>query len=86
MTELNAMQRKALRRISRGQSVSSEAWNDPVIRDCIDTSHYLQPPDLDNLLYPQSMIEWCDWEDRARLHNKPRLNEYGKKLLKELEA
>ena len=82
MPSLNYDQRKALRRLGRGQTIRRRMWDDPIIRDCIDTSHYIEPPD------PQetSIVEWCDWEAHAMSCNRPRINQYGKTLLEELEA
>lgn len=85
MTELNSKQRKALRRLARGKSINYSMSEDPVISKCISTEHYVDPPDIENIPYPQNMMEWCDWEAKAYSVNHPRLNEYGKQLLFELE-
>ena len=54
--------------------------NDPVIRECYSTEHYIDPPREMNI------AEWCDWEAKALHINRPRINHHGKKLLKELEV
>lgn len=84
--ELTRSQRKALRRLSRGQSIPRSAYHDPLIQKCIDRTHYITPPDITALPYPESMFVWEDWEAKARRINRPRLNDYGKQLLKQLEA
>ena len=76
---LDYAQRKALRRLGRGQTINRTMRNDPVIRECYSTEHYIYPPREMNI------AEWCDWEAKARHINRPRLNSHGKKLLKELE-
>lgn len=84
--ELTRSQRKALRRLSRGQSIPRSAYHDPLIRECIDRTHYITPPDISTMPYPESMFVWEEWETKARRINRPRLNDYGKQLLKQLEA
>lgn len=79
MSGLDYAQRKALRRLGRGQTINRTIRNDPVIRECYSTDHYIDPPRGMNI------VEWCDWEAKARWVNRPRLNSHGKKLLKELE-
>ena len=80
MSDLDYAQRKALRRLGRGQTISRTMRNDPVIRECYSTDHYIYPPRGMNI------AEWCDWEAKAQCVNRPRLNSHGKKLLKELEV
>lgn len=79
MTGLDYAQRKALRRLGRGQSINRTMQNDPVIKACYSTDHYIAPPREMNI------VEYCDWETKARWVNRPRINNHGKKLLKELE-
>lgn len=79
MSRLDYAQRKALRRLGRGQTINRTMQNDPVIRECYSTDHYIDPPQGMNI------VEYCDWETKARWVNRPRLNSHGKKLLKELE-
>ena len=86
MRALNKYQRKALRRLSRGQSINRSMLDDLIIRECIDTSHYIQPPNLAGIEYPQSMIMWCDWEAQAARVNRPRLNELGRRLLEGIQS
>lgn len=86
MTTLNYNQRKALRRLAQNKSINHSMRQDPVIKKCISTDHYISPPRVDKMPFPQSMIEWCDWEAQAHSTNWPRINEYGKQLLAELEA
>lgn len=73
------MQRKALRRLGRGQTINRTMQNDPLIRECYSIDHYIAPTRGMNI------VEWCDWEEKARQVNRPRINSHGKKLLKELE-
>lgn len=79
MTGLDYAQRKALRRLGRGQTINRTMQKDPVIRECYSTDHYIASPRGMNI------VEWCDWEEKARWVNRPRINNHGKKLLKELE-
>lgn len=84
--ELTRSQRKALRRLSRGQSITRSAYHDPLIQKCIDRTHYITPPDITTMPYPESMFVWEEWEAKARRTNRPRLNDHGKQLLKQYEA
>lgn len=86
MRALNKYQRKALRRLSRGQSIQRSMLDDLIIRECIDTSHYIQPPNLEGIEYPQSMIMWIDWEAQAAQVNRPRLNDLGRRLLEGIQS
>ena len=79
MTSLDYAQRKALRRLGRGQTINRTMQSDPVIRECYSTDHYIAP------LRGMNIVEWCDWEEKARRVNRPLINSHGKKLLKELE-
>jgi len=77
MTDLNYHQRKALRRLGRGQSISGRMLTDPLISQCFEWSESTEPPaDMD-------IIEWCDWEARLR-SVYPVLNGFGKELLAQL--
>ena len=80
MTNLNYMQRKALRRLGRDQTINRTMQNDPLIQKCYSTDHYIDPPRGMNI------VEYCDWEEKALRVNHPRINNHGKKLLKELET
>ena len=82
---LTSKQCKALRRLSRSQSINASMWDDPIISQCIDASHYIEPPNLRELPAREAITAWCDWEAKARWVNRPRINSHGKKLLKELE-
>lgn len=79
MTDLNYDQRKALRRLGRGQTINRTMQNDPIIQQCYSTDHYIEPDPGMNI------VEWCDWEAQAQCINHPRINDYGIKLLEELE-
>lgn len=85
MSALNKHQRKALRRLSRGQSIQRSMLDDLIIRECIDTSHYIQPPNLEGIEYSQAVAMWCDWEAQAARVNRPRLNDLGRRLLEGIE-
>ena len=80
MTDLDYAQRKALRRLGRGQTINRSMQDDPVIKQCYSTDHYIEPDAGMNI------VEYCDWEEKARWTNHPRINDYGTKLLEELEA
>ena len=80
MTHLDYDQRKALRRLERGQTINHTMQNDPVIKQCYSTDHYIEPDPGMNV------VEYCDWEAQALCVNRPRINDYGTKLLQELEA
>lgn len=79
MSGLDYMQRKALRRLGRGQTINRTMQNDPVIQQCYSTDHYIDPPRGMNI------VEYCDWEEKARQVNRHRINDRGKKMLKELQ-
>lgn len=79
MPDLTYVQRKALRRLGRGQTISRTMQNDPLIQECYSTDHYV------TLRKDMNIVEYCDWEAQARSINHPRINDYGKQLLKELE-
>lgn len=79
MSGLDYMQRKALRRLGRGQTINRTMQNDPVIQQCYSTDHYIDPPRGMNI------VEYCDWEEKARQVNRTRINDRGKKMLKELQ-
>lgn len=82
MTDLTYAQRKALRRISRGGSISRTMTSDPIISQCFGWSIPTAPP---KPIAEMDIIEYCDWE--ARLHSAyPVLSEYGAQLLAELEG
>lgn len=80
MTDLDYKQRKALRRLGRGQTITRTMQDDPLIRECYTTDHYIIPR------RGMTVVEWCDWEARAWYTNRPRLNNRGRQLLKELEG
>lgn len=80
MTDLDYKQRKALRRLGRGQTITRAMQDDPLIRECYSTEHYLTPR------RDMNVVEWCDWEAQARCVNRPRINDHGEKLLKELDG
>lgn len=84
MNSLNFSQRKALRRLGRGQTINRTMYTDPIISRCISRDHYIEPPDIFNTPYPQCMIDWFDWEKKAYRQNRPRLNTYGRELLSRL--
>lgn len=86
MSALNKQQRKALRRLSRGKTINRSMLDDPIIRECIDTGHYIQPPNLDGVEYSQGIAMWCDWESQATQVNRPRLNDLGRRLLEGIES
>lgn len=72
-------QRKALRRLGRGQTITRAMQRDPVIRECYSTDHYIHPR------RDMNIAEWCDWEEEALRVNRPRINQHGRELLAQLE-
>lgn len=74
-------QRKALRRIGRGKSISNRMQRDEVIAKCLTWSVPIEPP---KPLREMNVIEYCDWE-AVVLSAHPVLTDYGRKLLNELE-
>ena len=74
-------QRKALRRFGRGQTIPGRMLGDPVIRECYDWSEGVKPG---KPIPEMNIVEYCDWEARIR-PARPVINEYGKRLLAELE-
>lgn len=72
-------QRKALRRLGRGQSITGSMLNDPVIRECYSTDHYPPRPD------PRTMteVEWCDYAAAVQ-SSRPRITEHGQELLDQI--
>lgn len=78
---LDYMQRKALRRIGRGKSISTGMGHDPIIRECF-TVNAPDAPTGDEL----NVVSWCDWESAYRQAvQHPQITPYGQKLLSELE-
>lgn len=74
-------QRKALRRLGRGQTIPGRMLNDHVIRECYTWSECVKP---EKPIYEMNIVEYCDWEARI-MSARPVINEYGKRLLAELE-
>lgn len=82
MTTLNYEQRKALRRLSRGGSIPRRMLADSLISQCFEWSQPIQPP---KPIPEMNIVEYCDWEAR-RISARPVLNDFGKRLLDELES
>ena len=78
--QLSYMQRKALRRLGRGQSITHTMAADPLIQRCYTTDHYEHPDPYLNV------VDYCDWQARSLINNLPRITDYGKKLLAELDG
>lgn len=76
--ELNGRQRKALRRLGKGKSISRTDSNDPAISRCY-RYNIPKPPRGDDL----NVVTWCDWEAVA-MSAKPRLTEFGQAVHDEL--
>lgn len=77
--ELNYSQRKALRRIGRGQSVNKGMLDDPIISKCYTVNAPPQPKDL-------NIVDYCDWVAIASYAYKHlQITPYGKELLDTLE-
>lgn len=79
--DLTYTQRKALRRLSRGQTISRSQVADPLLRQCFTTDHYPAPPTGDAL----NEVTWCDWETAVR-NCRPQLTDLGRALLAELDT
>lgn len=78
--ELSYSQRKALRRISRGQSINKSMLSDLVIKQCYQL-------ELDDLPQPFNELEYYDWVEQARWAcSHPTLTPYGKELLDRLDT
>lgn len=75
---MNKLQRQALRRISRGQTVKGSMIKDRLICRCY-MKDIPKPPRSPNI------VEWCDFEAEA-YGWRPSLSPFGTELLKELEA
>jgi hypothetical protein len=75
--KLTYQQRKALRRLGRGQTISRTQEADPLIQSCIEPIEPPIPPEDMNI------VEWCDWE---AIFSSRRLvlNEKGLHLLAEI--
>lgn len=75
-------QRKALRRISRGQSISRHVSQDPLIRQCYEWPAWTEPskPPAE-----MNIVEWCDWEV-SLISARPVITEFGKQLLATIEG
>ena len=77
--ELTSRQRKAIRRIGRGQSISRSMWYDPVIRQCYEFN-------VPELAGDVNVADYVDWETQAMWAvSHPRITPYGKELLDTLE-
>lgn len=76
--ELDYRQRKALRRLGKGKSISRTDSNDHVISRCY--SYNIPNPPRGNDL---NVVSWCDWE-AAAMSAKPQLTEFGEAVYKEL--
>ena len=79
--ELSYEQRKALRRIARGKSISRSMQEDPLIHRCYTLDIPEHKP-LDEM----NIAEWCDFEGSLRFASShPVLTDFGQYLLDELE-
>lgn len=82
MTDLTYAQRKALRRISRGQSISRRISQDPLIAQCFIWEPSFKPP---KPVHEMNIVEFCDWEARI-LGRRPVITDFGKQLLATIEG
>lgn len=78
---LDFRQRKALRRIGRGQSVNRSMLDDPLVK-AFYVRNIPSPPTGDDL----NIVTWSDWESDLRFSlTHPRITLFGKEVLEELE-
>lgn len=68
-------QRKALRRLSRGQSIPARMWDDEIVSRCVERAALVPPKPVAEM----NIVEYCDWE-ATLLSHRPTLNEYGREL------
>ena len=79
--DLDFRQRKALRRIGRGQSVNRSMLDDPLVKTFY-VRNIPSPPTGDDL----NIVSWCDWESDLRFSlSHSRITPFGKEVLVELE-
>lgn len=71
-------QRKALRRLGRGQSITRTMSRDPLVQKFY-TLHIPAPDPNMNIL------EWMAWEEKV-MGIRPKLTPFGRAVLAELEA
>lgn len=76
--DLDYRQRKALRRLGKGKSITRAAARDPLLSQYF--RHNIPKPPRGNDL---NVVSWCDWESTAR-GAKPQLSELGEAVYKEL--
>jgi hypothetical protein len=77
VTRLTRQQRKAIRRMGRGQSISNSQIDDPLIQELTAPDHHPELPENYNV------ADYCDWV--AHMHSvRPRLNSLGMKVLQDL--
>ena len=77
--DLNYNQRRALRRISRGQSINKSMAHDGTISQC----YVWSTPAPEKPVSEMDIVEYCDYEARLR-SGHPVLTPYGKALLAEI--
>lgn len=77
--KLTNSQRKALRRLGRGQTISRTMMRDTLISQCY-TLHAPTPPPASEM----NVVTYTDWETTVQTA-KPVINAYGQQLLNQLE-
>lgn len=75
-------QRKALRRIGRGKSISRRMMSDALISRCFEWSVQTVPP---KPVAEMNVVEYCDWEAEMR-SGHPVLTDLGEQILAQLEG
>ena len=81
MSILNYNQRKALRRISRGQSIPGRMRVDPVISRCFTY------PEIEPLPEDYNIVDYCDWESRVMSRGRLTvITPFGRELLAALDS
>lgn len=75
---LDYQQRKAVRRLARGQKISAGQTSDPLIQQLTSTDHY---PVLE---IGADMAEWCDWYF-TMIALSPRLTDLGRAVFEALD-
>lgn len=77
--KLTYSQRKALRRLGRGQTISRTMKRDTLIKQCYTLNAPPPPPTSE-----MNIVTYTDWEATVQTA-KPVINAYGQQLLNQLE-
>ena len=78
--KLTNSQRKALRRLGRGQTISRTMMRDTLIKQCYTLNAPPPPPASE-----MNIVTYTDWEATVQTA-KPVINAYGQQLLNQLKT